>query len=147
MLPLTKEWDIIVASRIKKHYGLLRQFVSWGFNAVPLILFRVRTFDAGAVKLTRREIIQRFSLVSTSPFSEAERIIRANRAGYRITDYPVEVSLRKTGRARGVRFRFLLRALLDIPRVWWDLHNRSADKANIRASKGTAKDTVADPRM
>jgi glycosyltransferase involved in cell wall biosynthesis len=145
MLPLTKESDIIVASRIKKHYGLLRQFVSWGFNTVPLILFGVRTFDAGAVKLTRREIIQRFSLVSTSPFSEAERIIRATRAGYRITEYPVEVSLRKTGRARGIRFRFLLRALLDIPRVWWDFHNRSADKANISALKGTAKDTVADP--
>ena len=72
---------------------------TWGFNTVPLILFGVRTFDAGAVKLTRREIIQRFPLVSTSPFSEAERIIRATRAGYRVTEYPVEVSLRKTGRA------------------------------------------------
>jgi glycosyltransferase involved in cell wall biosynthesis len=123
MLPLTKEWDIIVASRINKHYGLLRQFVSWAFNIVPSILFGVRTFDAGAVKLIRREIIQRFPLVSRSPFSEAERLIRATRAGYRITQYPVEISARRTGRAHGVKFSFLLGALMDIPRVWLALRN------------------------
>jgi len=129
MLPLTKESDIIVASRVNKHYGLMRRFVSWGFNTVPLILFDVRTFDAGAVKLIRREIIQRFPLISRSPFSEAERLIRATRAGYRITQYPVEISVRRTGRAHGVRLRFLLGALMDIPRVWWALRKRKVDKA------------------
>src|SRR6266404_1643567 len=92
MLPLTSKWDVIVASRVEKHYGTMRRFFSWGFNMIPAILFHVQTFDAGAVKLMRREIIQRFPLVSRSSFSEAERMIRASRAAYRITSFPVKIS-------------------------------------------------------
>lgn len=122
MLPLTVEWDMIIASRIDKNYGPLRALVSWGFNLLPRILFGVQTFDAGAVKLVRREIIERFPVISRSPFSEAERIIRAARVGYRITHYPVETSVRRTGRARGVSARLVAEAVADVGRVWWSLH-------------------------
>src|SRR5438552_4716889 len=115
MLSLTTDWDVIVASRIETHYGTMRRFISWGFNKLPLILFGVRTFDAGAVKLIRREIIQRFPLVSRSPFSEAERLIRAARAGYRITQFPVEISTRRTGVAHGANFGVVLSSLIDVP--------------------------------
>lgn len=123
MLPLTTHWDVIVASRIDKHYGILRRFISWGFNKVPTIVFRARTFDAGAVKLVRREIIERFTLVSRSPFSEAERLIRAARAGYRVTQFPVAISARRTGVGHGVNFGVVLRSLIDIPLVWWSLRS------------------------
>jgi len=122
MLPLTAEWDIIVSSRIDKKYGPMRALVSWGFNFVPRIMFGVQTYDAGGVKLVRREIIDRFPLVSRSPFSEAERIIRATRAGYRVTVHPAEVSTRRTGRARGVSLRLVTDAVKDVARVWWALH-------------------------
>jgi hypothetical protein len=92
----------------------------------------VRTLDAGAVKLVRGEIIRRFPLVSQSPFSEAERLIRAARAGYRITEYPVEISIRTTGKAQGVRLKFLWEALMDIPRLWWDLHGWKSRTKNIK---------------
>ena len=123
-MPLTKEWDVIIASRKRKHYNMFRQFVSWGFNAVPSVLFGVRTIDAGAIKLMRREIIERFDLVSRSPFSEAERLIRATRAGYRITEYPVDVSLRTTGQPRGVGIASILSAVSDIFRVWCAINFR-----------------------
>lgn len=121
MLPLTKNWDIIIASRIHKPYSLLRNFISWSYNTIPYLLFGVKTHDAGAVKLIRREIIQRFTLVSKSPFAEAERLIRAHRAGYRITIYPVSTSRRKTGIARGVNCNLIKEALCDVFRVWYDL--------------------------
>jgi glycosyltransferase involved in cell wall biosynthesis len=123
MLPLTSDWDVIVASRIETHYRPMRRFISWGFNQVPSIVFGVRTFDAGAVKLVRREIIQRFTLVSRSPFSEAERLIRATRAGYRIIQFPVEVSARRTGVTKSVSPGAVIRALIDVPRVWWSLRS------------------------
>jgi len=132
MLPLAKDWDIIIASRKDKHYRAVRKFVSWWFNAIPLILFGVRTFDAGAVKLTRREIIHRFSLVSQSPFSEAERIIRAARAGYRITQYPVETSDRRAGRAHGVSLSVVLQAVGDIPAVWWAIRRERVGEPQIK---------------
>src|SRR5215510_3105224 len=122
MLPLTSEFDIIIASRGDKHYGLVRRFVSWAFNLIPLLLFGVKTYDAGAVKLVRREIIDRFKLVSRSPFSEAERLIRAERAGYRIAEHSVEISKRQIGRAHGVSLSAVIEAGKDVFRVWWALH-------------------------
>lgn len=133
MLPMTADWDIIIASRRNKHYSLARRFVSWAFNVVPRVLFRAETYDAGAVKLVRREIIERFEIVSQSPFNEAERLIRAARAGYRITQYPVEVSDRQIGIARGVSLSSVTEAAKDVFRVWLALRRES--KAERRSSK------------
>jgi len=60
MLPLTKDHDVIITSRTNKPYGPLRAVVSWGFNVLPRVLFGTATYDAGSVKLTKREIIERF---------------------------------------------------------------------------------------
>jgi glycosyltransferase involved in cell wall biosynthesis len=118
MLAMASDCDIVIASRIHKHYSLTRRVVSWCFNRIPRVLFGVNTYDAGAVKLVRREIIQRFSLVSKSPFAEAERLIRASRAGYRICNYPVRVQSRKTGKARGASLRTVMSASRDAWRVY-----------------------------
>jgi hypothetical protein len=99
--------------------------VSSGFNLLPWILFGVRTEDAGAVKLVRREIIEKCPIVSRSPFSEAERLIRASRAGYRITFRPVTTAPRRSGRSRGVSATLVIDSLKDVARVWRAL--RSAD--------------------
>lgn len=130
MLPLAREHDVVLATRVRKHYGPARAVVSWGFNVVPRLLFGVRTADAGAVKLVRREIIERFALVSRSPFSEAERLIRASRAGYRITERPTVTAARRAGRARGVSRTLVLDSLRDAGRVWLALRaerRRGAD--------------------
>lgn len=140
LLPLTREFDVVVATRRQKQYGLVRALVSWGFNIVPRVLFGVRTSDAGAVKLVKREIIQRFPLVSRSPFSEAERLIRASRAGYRIAQRPTATVVRQSGRARGLSPTLVLRSLRDVPRVWLALRNervkgRGAERTNGREAK------------
>jgi glycosyltransferase involved in cell wall biosynthesis len=128
LLPLAADWDIVIASRREKHYGVIRAVVSWAFNAIPSLVFGVRTVDAGAVKLMRREIIERFPVISKSPFSEAERLIRASRAGYRITYYPVTVAPREVGTAKGVSAGAVLEALKDVARVWWSLRTSSKEK-------------------
>src|SRR5581483_10171383 len=118
LLPVAREADIVIATRREKHYGVVRAIVSWGFNAIPRQLFGVPMRDAGAVKLVRREIIARFELVSRSPFSEAERLIRAARAGYRIVERPTATRPREQGRSRGVSRRLVGEALRDVARVW-----------------------------
>jgi glycosyltransferase involved in cell wall biosynthesis len=123
MLPMTDRWDIIVARRISKPYGPWRRFVSYAFNLLPLLFFGVQTYDAGSVKLVRRSIIESLQTVSKSPFVESERIIRARRAGYRVTQLPVHVAPRRAGTSRGAKPAILLTACLDIPRVWWSLRS------------------------
>lgn len=129
MLPLLENADIIIASRKKKPYRLFRRLVSQFFNLLPYLLFNVRTFDAGAVKLMKREIIERFPLVSKTPFSEAERLIRAAKAEYRIVNYPVDISPRAAGRSKAIKPRVLLNAFCDVFRVWVDLHSRRKTNA------------------
>jgi glycosyltransferase involved in cell wall biosynthesis len=136
LLPLTREYDVVLAIRQRKHYGFLRAVVSWGFNMVPRLLFGLRTSDAGAVKLVKREIIQRFPLVSRSPFSEAERLIRASRAGYRITQRPTATVVRQSGRARGLNPALVVRSLRDVPRVWLALRHERAKGRGAERTKG-----------
>lgn len=144
LLPLTAGWDVVIAARTLKHYGAGRRLVSWGFNVVPRVLFGVRTADAGAVKIVRREIITRFELVSRSPFNEAERLIRAARAGYRITAVPTDTRPRQRGRARGLSPRLLASAMADVARVWWALRTPSG-RAPIPAPPA-AESSHADRR-
>jgi len=141
LLKMTDDWDVIIASRREKNYSLIRETVSSAFNLIPRILFGVRTYDAGAVKLVRREIINRFPIVSRSPFNEAERLIRAERAGYRITEHPVETFSRKSGRARGVSARLVWEASKDVGRVWWSLRREPKESlSNARSKIETEKE-------
>ena len=145
LLPLTSSWDVVIAARTRKHYGARRRFVSWAFNVVPRLLFGVRTADAGAVKIVRREIITRFELVSRSPFNEAERLIRAARAGYRITAVPTGTLPRQRGRARGLSPRLLADAVADVARVWWAVRAPSGRPAPVPA-RPPAESSHADRR-
>lgn len=122
LLPLTTEWDIVVASRRDKLYGPFRAFVSYVFNLLPRLLFGVRVYDAGATKLIRREAILLDRVISDSPFLAAELLIRAHLVGYRITAVPVDINPRRTGRSHGVSATGLRDALRDVVRVWWALH-------------------------
>lgn len=132
LLRLASSADIIIASRRGKHYGGLRRVISKAFNAVPALMFGVQTHDAGAVKLVRREIISRYQLVSRSPFSEAERIIRATRDGYRVRIHPVETSPRVSGRSQGGNWRLVLAALVDVARVWAALRRESVSPDRVK---------------
>ena len=121
MLKLSKQFDIVIASRKQKHYSTTRKFVSWMFNTIPERLFGVRTYDAGAAKLLKKEIIERFPIVSQSPFAEAERIIRAVRSGYTITEYPVETFPRTHGKQRGISPGLVWHSARDVIKVWRNL--------------------------
>ena len=120
MLPLAKRYDLIVARRKEKHYRLNRRIVSWFFNVLPLVLFGTKTYDAGSVKLVRREIYD-IEIKSTGVFAEAERIIRAGRLGYRVGFIEVDHFPRKSGKATGAKLSLVIEAIIDLCRCWFDI--------------------------
>ncbi len=119
-LDLRDRYDIVVGRRRAKNYTLWRKVVSGTFNLLPLILFGVRTYDAGSIKLFRADVL-RIPLISRSPFREAERIIRANRRGYRVGAIEVEHHDRRGGRATGARWPLILNSMVDLLRCWWQI--------------------------
>jgi glycosyltransferase involved in cell wall biosynthesis len=120
LLPMAKQHDIIIAQRIDKHYNLSRRIVSWLFNVLPLVFFCTRTYDAGSVKLVRREVYD-IPLLSSGVFNEAERIIRARRRGFRIGVKPIEHFPRLTGKSSGAKPRLVAEAMLDLIKCWLDI--------------------------
>jgi glycosyltransferase involved in cell wall biosynthesis len=119
-LELRDRYDLIVGRRRAKNYTLWRKVVSGSFNLLPLILFGVRTYDAGSIKLLRADVL-RIPLISRGPFREAERIIRANRRGYRVGAIEVEHYDRQGGRATGARWPLVLLSIVELWRCWWDI--------------------------
>jgi glycosyltransferase involved in cell wall biosynthesis len=111
---LTAKADLVVGVRTTKSdvYTLKRRIVSAGFNLVSPLVFGVRTHDAGSVKFGLRELFI-FPLVSRGPFTEAERIIRATRAGFKIAFVPIEFGSRHGGVETGARWANVAAGLRD----------------------------------
>ncbi len=120
LLPMVGQYDIIIAQRREKHYGFGRFLVSWFFNALPVIFFATPTYDAGSVKLVRREIYD-IPIISSGVFGEAERIIRARRRGFRVGVKQIEHFPRRTGKASGAKLSLVIEALIDMLKCWFDI--------------------------
>ena len=107
--------DLVVGVRNNRRevYTVARRILSFGFNMLPRVLFGVTVQDAGSVKLGRREIFL-FDLTSTSPFFEAERIIRASREGYQIDFVPIRFMVRSGGKASGSSWKNIRASVRDL---------------------------------
>lgn len=123
MLPLTEgePRTVVVGRRKDKHYGWWRGFVSAMYNFLPLVLFGVRTYDAGSVKLFPRALLTDVAPRSRGVFREGERLIRAARCGYRVLPLDVDCVPRRAGKATGARPTLVLGACRDLASCWWRL--------------------------
>lgn len=114
-------FDMVIGWRTHKEYLWGRKVVSALYNFLILLLFGVKSYDAGSIKVMRKEVIERIPIISHGIFDEAERIIRASSIGYRIGVVPV------THKRVAHKRRFLPRVGLmrqtgvDLFRVWWSM--------------------------
>jgi dolichol-phosphate mannosyltransferase len=107
-------YDVVIAGRLQKQYTAFRKINSWLFNSLVWVLYRVNLYDIGAVKLVRRSILQGIPVGTSSAFSEAERLLKAHKAGYKIGVIWVEHKERKTGKAGGARLPYIIQAFTDL---------------------------------
>jgi polyisoprenyl-phosphate glycosyltransferase len=107
--------DLVVGVRTNRHevYTLPRRVISYFYNQLPRVLFGIAVHDAGSVKVGVRDIFL-FELVSRSPFSEAERLIKAVRSGYRVMFVPIRFVPRAGGKARGGSWRNVRNSIQDM---------------------------------
>ena len=111
---LTGQFDIIVARRKAKKYAIGRQINSWCFNHLVLWLFGIDLYDIGSVKLVRREIFMKVKVNTQSAFTEAERMLKAYKLGYRIGSIDVEHVSRVQGKASGATLDKIIKAFGDL---------------------------------
>jgi glycosyltransferase involved in cell wall biosynthesis len=123
MMELRDRYDLIVGRRRRKQYSWRRLAVSTAFNLLPALLFGVRTYDAGSIKLFRKEVL-RIPVLSQGPFREAERIIRAHDQKFRVGVVDVDHFNRHGGKAGGARFGLIAQSVRDLARCWWEMRVR-----------------------
>ena len=96
-----KEADIILGWRTNRCDTKLRQFQSRIYNVLIWLLFRTNTHDVNSVRLMKSRIMKPVQLRGASAFTDAELIIKAQRAGFRIKEIPIGHSQRQDGTGVG----------------------------------------------
>lgn len=117
-VPLLDRYDIVVCRRTYKQYTPYRHAISFMFRWLPRLFFGVDVIDPGGVKVMKREIYSAVPVYSKGVFVEAERLIAAVKAGYRLTSVDMVQVARQGGTARGARASTVWLAGVDLLRCW-----------------------------
>jgi len=107
-------YDVLIAARRHKQYTVFRQINSWTFNNLVKALYGIDLYDIGTVKLCKREILQTIPVETQSAFSEAERLLKARKKGYKFNVIWVEHKDRKGGKAAGAKLKNVIKAFKDL---------------------------------
>jgi glycosyltransferase involved in cell wall biosynthesis len=117
-LPLAEQHDVVVGFRVYRYDRVLRSILSWCYNRLVNVLFRVRVRDVDcAFKLFRREVIDKIDLESTDFFIDTELVARARKWNFRIAEKGVRHYPRTAGETT-VQASDVPRTLRTVGRMW-----------------------------
>src|SRR5215813_6367255 len=124
LLPLIQDEDIVNGFRIYRFDALTRLVVSWVFNLVVRIMFRIKVRDIDcAFKLFRREVFDQVTIESKKFFVDAEVLAKARYYGFRMTEIGVRHYPRPAGRST-VRASHIPATLMELARMWVNIHSK-----------------------
>ncbi len=96
-LALADSADIVLASKrvegADDRRSAMRRFATWTFNQILRFVLSSGVSDTHGMKLVRKSLIADIapSVISTTDLFDTELVVRAERAGYRITELPASV--------------------------------------------------------
>jgi len=118
LLPLAERFDIVTGFRIYRFDHLTRLVLSWGFNLLVRILFRIPVRDIDcAFKIFRREIFDKIEIESQRFFVDTEILAKAKALGLTMTEIGVRHYPRIAGQST-VRPIHILYTLRELAKIW-----------------------------
>ncbi|GAC1574950.1 MAG: hypothetical protein NVS3B18_08580 [Candidatus Dormibacteria bacterium] len=122
LVPLLAGADLVGGWREERQDAAMRSVVSWVFNTLILVLYRLpyRDIDC-AMKVMRREVVESLDLRARSALINTELYYKARHAGWRIAQHPVPHHPRRAGRRSGARPRAILRAIKELIVFRWTM--------------------------
>jgi glycosyltransferase involved in cell wall biosynthesis len=128
LLPLIEDADIVNGFRIYRFDPLTRLVLSWGFNLIVRIMFRIKVRDIDcAFKLFRREVFDKITIESKKFFVDAEVLAKARYFGFRTVEIGVRHYPRPAGRST-VRPSHVLSTLRELARIWINIYSKPRGK-------------------
>ena len=110
--------DLIVGFRVYRYDTVLRSMLSWIYNRIVRIVFRVRVRDVDcAFKLFRREVLEKISIECDDFFVDAELVAKARRWNFRLLEKGVRHYPRLAGETT-VRPSHVALTLKRIAQMW-----------------------------
>jgi glycosyltransferase involved in cell wall biosynthesis len=124
LLAAIDDYDLVCGFRIYRYDPMSRLVLSWGYNLLVRVLFRIRVRDVDcAFKLFRREIFDRIHIESKKFFVDTEILAKAAKIGLKMTEIGVRHYPRTAGQST-VRPSHVLHTLAEIVKMWTDIHVR-----------------------
>jgi glycosyltransferase involved in cell wall biosynthesis len=128
-LPLMERYDAAFGFRVYRYDGALRVLLSWCYNRLVRLLFRVKVRDVDcSFKLFRREVLESIDLESEDFFVDTELVAKARKWNYRIIEKGVRHYPRPAGQST-VRPSDIPRTLRTVARMWWRIYVPSSRRA------------------
>ena len=117
-LPMIRDLDLVVGFRVYRYDTMVRSLISWTYNRIVAILFRVRVRDVDcAFKLMRAEVRDKLPLQTDDFFIDTEIVASARKWNFRIGEKGVRHYPRVAGETT-VAPGDVLRTLRTIARMW-----------------------------
>lgn len=109
--------DLIIGRRVKRNDPPKRRLQSHVYNFMLRTFYGSKYTDVNSIKLFRRAIMQTIQLKSTTPFVDAELCIRADKAGFRVVEIPIEHLPRLSQGASGGKFSVIWDTFSDLVKM------------------------------
>jgi glycosyltransferase involved in cell wall biosynthesis len=123
-LPHSDRYDIVTGFRIYRFDPLTRLVLSWGFNLLVRILFRIPVRDIDcAFKLFRTGIFEKIEIESQRFFVDTEILAKAKALRFTMTEIGVRHYPRMAGHST-VRPIHILYTLRELAKIWGRIHLR-----------------------
>jgi glycosyltransferase involved in cell wall biosynthesis len=117
LLPMAeglRNYDFVIGLRVKRNDPARRKFQSNVYNFMLRTLHGIRHKDVNSIKLFKRKILDAIELKSYTPFVDAELCIRAERAGFKIIEIPIEHLPRLSQGASGGKLSVIWETFYDL---------------------------------
>ena len=140
-LPLARQNDLVIGFRVYRYDTVVRSIISWVYNRIVSVLFRVGVRDVDcAFKLIRREVVDKLPLQSADFFIDTEIVACARKWNFSIAQKGVRHYPRMAGETTVV-FGDVPRTLKTIARMWRRIYIPT--QAQRREAEATAARRVA----
>ena len=128
LLPLIENADLVNGFRIYRFDPLSRLVLSWGFNLIVRVIFRIKVRDIDcSFKLFRREVFDKVHIESRKFFVDAEVLAKARYHGFRMVEIGVRHYPRPAGRST-VRASHIFSTLAELGRIWVNIYLKPKGK-------------------
>jgi glycosyltransferase involved in cell wall biosynthesis len=137
-LPHMSEFDVMTGFRVYRFDPVLRSILSWIYNRLVTVLFRVRVRDVDcAFKLFRHEVLDQISIETKNFFVSTELLARARKWNFRIGEKGVRHYPRTAGET-SVRPSDIPNTLREVARMWQRIYFPTRRQLAARKSEATS---------